>query len=88
VPRDRPPAVPPAVKARVEALRAWRAEAAKRLALDVSLVLPQRLLDKVAEAAPRDRAALAEVPGLRRWRVEELGGGILRALWGSADLSA
>ena len=54
-PRVRPPVVPPAVKRRVEALRAWRAQAAaRRLALDVSLVLPQRLLDKVAEAAPRD----------------------------------
>jgi ribonuclease D len=80
VPRDRPPAVSPAVSRRVQALRAWRADAAKRLALDVSVVLPQRLLDKVAEAAPPDLAGLERVEGLRRWRVEALGGEILRAL--------
>jgi ribonuclease D len=86
-PRERPPVVTPAVKRRVDALRAWRAEAAPRLALDVSLVLPQRLLDRVAEAAPRDRAGLERVEGLRRWRVEELGGEILRALQGADAVS-
>jgi ribonuclease D len=86
-PRVRPPVALPPVKRRVEALRAWRAQAAARHGLDVSLVLPQRLLDKVAEAAPRDRDALGQVEGLRRWRVEELGGEILDALQ-RAELSA
>ncbi|HVR69444.1 MAG TPA: HRDC domain-containing protein, partial [Vicinamibacteria bacterium] len=85
--RERPPLVAPPVKRRVEALRAWRAEAAKRLALDVSLVLPQRLLDKVAEAAPRDRAGLEHVAGLRRWRVQELGEEILRVLLAAEGVS-
>lgn len=80
VPRDRPPVVTPAVKKRVDALRAWRVEAARRLGLDVSLVLPQRLLDKVAEAGPGDLDALARVEGLRRWRIRELGGEILEVL--------
>jgi ribonuclease D len=80
LPRDRPPVLAPAVKRRVEALRAWRTQAAARLALDVSLVLPQRLLDKVAEAAPTDQATLEQVEGLRRWRVAELGDQILDAL--------
>jgi ribonuclease D len=80
LPRERPPVVAPSVKRRVDVLRAWRAEAGKRLALDVSLVLPQRLLDKVAEAGPCDLAHLEQVQGLRRWRVQELGGEMLRAL--------
>jgi ribonuclease D len=80
LPRDRPPAVAPAVKRRVDALRAWRLEAAKRLALDMSLVLPQRLLDRVAEAAPADLESLAGVEGLRQWRVRELGPEILDVL--------
>ena len=79
-PRDRPPAVLPAVKRRVDALRAWRVAAAKRLGLDVSLVLPQRLLDKVAEAAPADLEDLARVEGLRQWRVRELGREIVDVL--------
>jgi ribonuclease D len=86
VPRDQRPVVPPAVSRRVEALRAWRIEAARRLALDVSLVLPQRLLEKVAEAAPRDAAGLAQVDGLRRWRLHELGDEILTVLR-AADVS-
>jgi ribonuclease D len=80
LPHHRPPVVAPAVKRRVDALRAWRAEAARRLALDVSLVLPQRLLDKVAAAPPRDAGGLAQIEGLRRWRVAELGPEILGAL--------
>ena len=79
-PRERPPVVTPATRRRVEALRTWRLEAARRLALDVSLVLPQRLLDKVAEADPRDLEGLARVEGLRRWRVSELGGEMLAVL--------
>jgi ribonuclease D len=80
LPRHRPPIVAPAVKRRVEALRAWRAEAARRLALDVSIVLPQRLLEKVAEAPPRDEAGLGQIEGVRRWRVRELGAEILGVL--------
>jgi hypothetical protein len=53
----------------------------------VSLLLPQRLLDRVAEAAPRNHAGLERVEGLRRWRVEELGGEILRALQGTDAVS-
>lgn len=88
VPRERPPVVPPAMKRRVDALRAWRTEAAKRLAVDVSVVLPQRLLDKVAEAAPRDASGLARVEGLRRWRVSELGAEMLAVLRGAGNVSA
>jgi ribonuclease D len=79
-PRERPPVVTPATRRRVEALRAWRLDAARRLALDVSLVLPQRLLDKVAEADPRDLEGLGRIEGLRRWRVSELGGEMLAVL--------
>ena len=50
------------------------------LGLDVSIILPQRLLDRVAERAPREPAALAEIDGIRRWRIEALGQGIVDAL--------
>jgi ribonuclease D len=67
------------VRRRVEALKAWRAREAARLSLDVSVVLPQRLLERVAEAAPGSVPALSAVPGLRRWRVEALGESLLAA---------
>jgi ribonuclease D len=55
----------------VDVLKAWRAKKAVALAVDVSVVLPQRLLDKVAEAVPRTREELSAIEGLRRWRVAE-----------------
>ena len=76
----RPPPVPPETKRRIDALRAWRAKEAERLALDIAIVLPQRLLEKVAEAHPRSSADLERIEGLRRWRVEALGASLLPAL--------
>lgn len=67
------PVVDEAGKRRVEALKAWRARKAAELALDVAVVLPQRLLDKVADAVPRQREDLERIEGLRRWRVTEFG---------------
>ncbi|PYM36410.1 MAG: hypothetical protein DME17_10130, partial [Candidatus Rokuibacteriota bacterium] len=73
-------AVSAAVRRRVQALRAWRAAAAERLALDPGVLLPGRLIERLAEAAPADLAALAAVEGLRRWRVQEFGPVLLAAL--------
>jgi ribonuclease D len=81
VPPRRPrPVVPAAVRQRIERLRAWRAAAARRLGLDPGVLLPGRLIERVAEAAPADLGALARVEGLREWRARELGTGILEAL--------
>jgi ribonuclease D len=78
--RPQRPNVSAATRKRIDALRAWRTEAGQRLALDVSIVLPQRLLEKVAEAAPADLDGLRQVEGIRRWRVETFGGEILKQL--------
>ena len=67
------PVVSEAVRKRIERLRAWRTQAAARLAVDISVVLPQRLLERLAQAAPRDVDALREIEGFRRWRVEAFG---------------
>lgn len=74
------PNVPAAVRRRIEALRAWRTEAAPRFGLEPGVLLPNRLIGVVAEAGPRDLEALARVEGFRRWRVEAFGGEILAAL--------
>lgn len=80
VPRRPRPVVPAAVRRRIERLRAWRAVAALELALDPGVLLPGRLIERIAEAAPPDLDALAGIDGLRRWRAEALGAGILGAL--------
>jgi ribonuclease D len=79
-PRHRPPPAPPAVRQRVEALKRWRAATAEETGLDPGVLLPQRLIDALAPAPPADLAALAEFPGVRRWRAETFGAGILAAL--------
>jgi ribonuclease D len=67
-------------KRREAALKAWRTAEAQRLAVDVSVVLPQRLIDKLAVAPPVDEAGLAEIAGLRRWRQQAFGSALLASL--------
>jgi ribonuclease D len=74
------PVVGETVRRRTLALRAWRALEAARLELDASIVLPQRLLERVAELAPRDEEGLARVEGLRRWRAAHFGEALLAAV--------
>jgi ribonuclease D len=69
----RPPSLTVAVRRRIEALREWRATAAPRFGLEPGVLLPNRLIRPIAEAAPRDVGALARVEGVRRWRVAVLG---------------
>ncbi|MEO7092517.1 MAG: HRDC domain-containing protein [Polyangiales bacterium] len=68
-----------ATSRRMEALRAWRGDQAKRSKLDPSIVMPQRLLDRLAAAAPKTLAELAAVDGVRQWRVGEWGPALLAA---------
>jgi ribonuclease D len=75
----RKPLVPDAVRRRIDALKAWRNREAVALGLDPSVILPQRLVEKVAEAGPRRVLDLSAIPGLRRWRVEALGAGMIAA---------
>lgn len=70
-PRGRRPSA--AVRARIEALRRWRTGAVERFRLEPGLVLPNRLIGAIAEAAPRDLGELEAVDGVRRWRVEAFG---------------
>jgi ribonuclease D len=79
----RPPALPGAVRRRIEALRRWRATAAPPTGLEPGVLLPNRLIRSIAEAAPRDLTALAAVEGVHRWRVDAFGREILAALRGA-----
>ncbi|HSD26606.1 MAG TPA: HRDC domain-containing protein [Vicinamibacteria bacterium] len=78
VPREPRPFVPDEVRRRTDALRAWRARKAEAEKLDASVILPQRLIDQLAEVAPRDASALERVEGLRRWRIESFGEELVR----------
>ena len=45
----------------------------------MSVVLPQRLLERLAQAGPSEPSALGQVEGLRRWRIEAFGEALLDA---------
>jgi ribonuclease D len=79
-PRRPRPSVPGAVSRRVEALRKWRAASTERLGLEPGLLLPNRLISVIAEAAPRSMDALVAVEGVRRWRAEHFGRELIAAL--------
>ncbi|MBZ0231017.1 MAG: HRDC domain-containing protein, partial [Deltaproteobacteria bacterium] len=65
---------------RIDALRDWRAAEAERSGLDVAIVMPQRLLERIADAAPETLDDLVAVEGVRRWRVSAWGPALLSAL--------
>jgi len=79
IPHAPRPVVSETTRRRIDALRSWRTTEAKRLAVDVSVVLPQRLLERVAEIGPRTVTDLEKVDGLRRWRREAFGEALVRA---------
>jgi ribonuclease D len=82
IPREARPVVSDEARARAARLKAWRAQEAESLKLDPAVILPQRLIDRLAEAAPREAEALEAVPGLRRWRIEAFAPALLRATKG------
>ncbi len=79
-PEPRKRHVPGIVQRRGERLKAWRAAAAPRIGLDPGLLLPQRLIDRLAEEGPADLEALARVDGFRRWRAHAFGAEILACM--------
>jgi ribonuclease D len=73
------PFVPDETRRRVAFLRAWRAREAERTGLDVSVLLPQRLIERVAETPPRAVDDLLAIEGFRRWRASAFGSAIVAA---------
>jgi ribonuclease D len=85
MPRRARPGLPGRVRRRLEALRAWRSETARRLALDPGVLLPGRLIERLAVAGPMDLGSLEAMEGFRRWRVKEFGTEILGVLASHAE---
>ncbi|HUF28493.1 MAG TPA: HRDC domain-containing protein [Gemmatimonadaceae bacterium] len=67
---------------RVAALKAVRDAAANRLELDPGVLCPRERLESIARRVPKSLDELAEIPELRRWQIDEMGEGFLRALAG------
>jgi ribonuclease D len=67
---------------RVTRLKAVREVAAARLELDPGVLCSRERLENVARSGAKTIEELASVPDLRRWQIEEMGEGFLRALAG------
>jgi ribonuclease D len=57
-----------------------RDAAATRLALDPGVLCSRERMENVARSGAKSVEELAAVPDLRRWQIEEMGKGFLRAL--------
>lgn len=66
--------------ARLENLKLWRSEKAKQLGIQVGVVFPGSYLEILASAPPANLDEMAQVPGMRRWRVDEFGEEVLKTL--------
>ena len=75
----RPPRDPD-VDARAERLREVRDRAAERLDLEPGFLMPRAQLEELARRRPRDRAALAEIEGVRKWQIDAIGDELLTVL--------
>jgi ribonuclease D len=80
LPRSTRPVVSELALRRIERLKAWRSRKGEELGLDGSVVLPQRLIERLAGAVPADTEELRRVEGLRLWRVAAFGTELLAAV--------
>jgi ribonuclease D len=65
---------------RVARLKSVRDAAAARLELDPGVLCSRERLENVARSGAKSIEELAAVPDLRRWQIEEMGGGFVAAL--------
>lgn len=70
----------PDFDAKVSKLKAVRDDAAKRLELDPGVLCSRDRMETIARAMPRAVEDLAEIPGLRKWQIAEMGEGFVAAL--------
>ncbi len=70
----------PGFDARLERLKAVRNRIALELAIDAGVLAGRTTLEAVVRSRPADRAALEQVPALRRWQIDVLGDAMLEAL--------
>jgi ribonuclease D len=69
---------------RVARLKAVRDAAATRLELDPGVLCSRERLENIARSGAKTTDDLASVPDLRRWQIEEMGEGFIRALESAA----
>lgn len=73
VPRLQRRAPDPAYEARLDALKTCRNALAKAYDLQPGVLCPNGILEGIARLQPTDAPALSQVPGMRKWQMDEFG---------------
>jgi ribonuclease D len=76
---SRPPP-DPELEQLVDQLKNARDHAASALGLDRGFLLPRHQLEDIARSNPDSPAALAAIPGIRRWQIQAVGEPLLQVL--------
>jgi ribonuclease D len=79
-PFRKPKPVPAAVSNRIQLLRRWRENQARRLKIEPSLICSKAAMAAIAERRPSKPEDLAEISELRSWQRKSFGRGIIAAL--------
>ena len=66
--------------ARLDALRNWRKNTARKIGVESDVILPRYLMQKIAEQAPQDTVTLDDILTQTPWRAEKFGEGIIQTL--------
>ncbi|HSN71116.1 MAG TPA: DNA helicase RecQ [Steroidobacteraceae bacterium] len=69
-------------QARLERLKEWRREEARRQSVPAYVILHDRTLCEIAEQVPADEQALAQIPGIGARKIERYGAALLALLRG------
>jgi ribonuclease D len=67
---------------RLEALKQWRKKVAREMGVESDVVLPRSLMEKLAEAAPRNITQVSELMVESPWRMERFGPQLLGVVKG------
>jgi len=67
---------------RLDALKTWRKNAARKMKVESDVVLPRPLMESIAESAPRSIPELSDLLSGSAWRMARFGPQILKAVKG------
>ena len=79
-PRCKSPRLSPRVPERVNRLRNWRDQTAKKLELDPGLVINRAVIKSIAVINPTRKSDLNQVEGINEWQIKTFGADLLKAL--------
>jgi ribonuclease D len=79
-PRKKTPRIPLTVAGRVKALRQWRDQQVKRLAIDPALICTKAIMSLIAQQRPLTLSDLSAIKEMKNWQRKEFGRDILAVL--------